>query len=73
VKCGELQCVTVTCGDSGLSEFPCDIPVLKCVAVSCSMLLCVAVCCSVLQCVAVCGSLLQCHEEKIRSFPREIQ
>jgi len=69
VCCSALQCVAVCC--SGVK--PIDLmPMVQCVAVSCSVLQCVAVCCSVLQwrkadcldvycckCVAVCRTELQ--------------
>jgi len=44
----------------GEMELSPALPVLQCVAVSCSVLKCVAVCCSVLRCVAVWCSALQC-------------
>jgi len=65
VVCGLTKSLAVGTGGDGLW---CEIFVLQCVAVFCSVLQCVAVCCSVycsvLQCVAVCiavwCSVLQC-------------
>jgi len=47
-------------GKCAHTELECEIYLLQCVAVCCSVLQCVAVRCSVLQCVAVCRSVLQC-------------